>query len=209
VRISIVTLALFLAAGAAGAEEEPVIQEKPLQFIERAPMLTVSGTFTEAFDAEMLAQLSSGFTTTVVLRMYLYKRGSEIVLWKSGATWRVVYDLWGEVYLIKAEDQSGERSFTAKTRADALIRVTTMADLPVAPLAVVDPGVDYFIGVEVDVNPVSPELLGEVRRSMTRPSLGGASFFGGFVSIFLNTKIAEADRTLTFRSKAFYRARPQ
>ncbi len=203
-----VALALLLAAGAATAQEEPTIPEKQLRFTAREPMLTVSGTFTEAFDPEMLEQLSSGFTTTVVLRMYVYRRGSDVAIWSSAATWRVVYDLWAEVYLVKAQDYAGERTYTAKTRADALMRVTTMANTPVAPLAVIEPGVDYFVGADVEVNPVSPELLAEVRRWMTRPSLGGASFFGGFVSFFLNPKIAEADRRLQFRSTPFYRAKP-
>lgn len=205
-------LALAVAAAlvprAARADDEPDVPERPVRFTARDKMLTASGTFTDVFDPELLQQLSSGFTTTVVLRIYLYKRGSDIAIWISPATWRVVYDLWAETYLIKAQDAAGERSFTAKTRADALVRVTTMANTPVAPMALIEPGVDYFVGVDVEVNPVAPEVLTEVRRWMTRPSLGGASFFGGFVSIFLNPKIAEADRTLRFRSKAFYLPKP-
>ena len=82
-----------------------------------------------------------------------------------------------------------------------------IAPPPLPPLAVLVPEVEYFVGVEIEVNPVSPELLAQVRRWLVRPALGGASFFGGFVSIFLNPKVAEADRTLSFRSQVFYRVK--
>jgi hypothetical protein len=130
-----------------------------------------------------------------------------VALWWSAATWRVVYDLWGETYLIQIRDYNGERNYSEKKRAEALRLVTTMNELPVAPLAVLVPEVEYFVGVEIEVNPVSPELLAQVRRWLVRPALGGASFFGGFVSIFLNPKVAEADRTLSFRSQVFYRVK--
>ena len=203
----ILPLAVLVVASAARAQEGEEIPEKRLAFVERNPMLTMSGPFTEAFDPELLDQLTSGFATTVVLRAYVYKRGSDVALWWSAATWRVVYDLWAETYLIQIRDYNGERNYTEKKKAEALRLATTMNELPVAPLAVLVPEVEYFVGVEIEINPVSPELLAQVRRWLVRPALGGASFFGGFVSIFLNPKVAEADRTLRFRSQVFYRVK--
>jgi hypothetical protein len=36
---------------------------------------------------------------------------------------------------------------------------------------------------------------------------GGSSFFGSFVSVFVNPKIPVSDRTLKLRSQAFYRTK--
>jgi hypothetical protein len=52
----------------------------------------------------------------------------------------------------------------------------------------------------------------EVRRWLSQGTGGGLDrggvFFGSFVSVFVNTKIADADRVLRIRSQPFYRAAP-
>jgi hypothetical protein len=88
--------------------------------------------------------------------------------------------------------------------------VTAVIDFPVAALDDVPVGPHCFVGLIVEVNPVSEELLAEVRRWIARPRgsqdvAGSSSFFGSFVSIFANPRIAEADRTLRFRSQLVYR----
>jgi hypothetical protein len=60
---------------------------------------------------------------------------------------------------------------------------------------------------------VSAELLAEMRRWLSRPaSQSGidisSSFFGSFVSIFVNPRFPEAERVLRVRSQPFVRGRP-
>jgi hypothetical protein len=170
----------------------------------------VSGTFTDVFDRQLLDDLSNGFATVVVLRAYVYQKGRELPVAFAAATFRVVYDLWDEHYEIRITDAGGDRNLVRKTRADALKEVTTLVDLPLARLDQVPIPVHHFVGVIVEVNPVSAELLAEVRRWISRPRgsqdvAASSSFFGSFVSIFVNPRIAEADRTLKFRSQYFYR----
>ena len=66
--------------------------------------------------------------------------------------------------------------------------------------------------MRIDLNPVSPETLTEVRRWLSQGTGGGLDrggvFFGSFVSVFVNPKIAEADRVLRIRSQPFFRPKP-
>jgi hypothetical protein len=62
-----------------------------------------------------------------------------------------------------------------------------------------------------DLNPLSPELMGEVRRwlrqpagAQPRPGAGrGDSFFGTFVTVFVNPQIEDSERQLRFLSQPF------
>ena len=84
---------------------------------------------------------------------------------------------------------------------------------PLIPAKVVPTGVRHFVAVLVEVNPISPELLAQARRWLSRPGSerlsGGETFLGSFVSIFVNTKVSEAERIIKFRSQPFYRQAPK
>jgi hypothetical protein len=196
-----------LLATSAHAQRGPEI--RVLRFAERAGQLVMGGTFTDAFDRDLLEQLSSGFAQTVELRAYVYRAGEDTPVWFATAVYRAVYAHWDEVYAVRLRDPAGERNLQLATRADALKALTTLDDFPVAPLHAIEIGKHHFVGVVVEVNPVAPELLAEVRRWLARPrgaQVGGdASFFGSFVSVFVNPKLATSDRTLRFRSQDFYR----
>jgi hypothetical protein len=205
-RAAPVILALLVATGAA-AQETPEVRR--LRFAEKGGDLVMSGTFTDLFDRDLLEQLSSGFAQTVVVRAYLYLVGHDAPVWFATATYRAVYDHWDEIYVVRLRDPAGERNLRLATRAEALKALTTFEDFPAVPLHAVKIGDHHFIGIVVELNPVAPELLAEVRRWLVRPRAGqvagDASFFGSFVSIFVNPRLTSADRTLRFRSQDFYR----
>jgi hypothetical protein len=199
-------LLVLLLASAAAAQEAPV---RTMRFAEKGGDLVVSGTFTDVFDRDLLEQLSSGFAQTVVVRAYVYRSGTTEQVWFAAATYRVVYAHWDEVFLVRLRDPRGETNLRLPSRAEALKAVTAFDEFPAAPLHAVPIGKNHFVGVVVEVNPVASELLAEVRRWLSRPRAGqvagDASFFGSFVSVFVNPKLATADRTLRFRSQDFYR----
>jgi hypothetical protein len=202
----LVLLALLYVTPAAAQERVDI---RVLRFAERGESLVVSGTFTDAFDRELLEQLSSGFAQTVAVHLWVYPSGSDAAIWYAAATYRAVYAVWDEVYLVRLRDPKGERNLRFASRAEALKALTTLDEFPVAPLSAIPVGPRHFVGVLVEVNPVGAELLAEVRRWLARPrgaQVGGdASFFGSFVSVFVNPKVASADRVLRFRSQDFYR----
>ena len=210
---ALLLLAVTGPAHAADGDEDGDVTHRVFRFAEKGKNLVVSVSFTDVFDARLLADLDSGVATTVVLRAYVYPdAGDALPVAFSSATLRVVYDLWEEVYEVQIDDVRGRRRYVEASQAEALKRVTTLASFPVAPLVKLPIEARFFIGIVVEVNPVSQELLAEVRRWLARDAdkqrvAGESSFFGSFVSIFVNPKIPVADRTLKLRSQPFFRAK--
>ncbi len=202
-----------LAFAADDDDEKSDVTQRDFRFAEKGKSMTIWVAFTDVFDQRLLADLDSGVATTVVLRAYVYPDAKDALpVSFTSATLRVVYDIWEEVYEVQIDDARGRRKFVEASRAEALKRVTTLVWFPVAPLAKLPIGDYFFVGVVVEVNPVSEELLAEVRRWLARDAdkqrvAGESSFFGSFVSIFVNPKVAVADRTLKLRSQPFYRTK--
>ena len=217
--VALVVVALLGAApGRALADEDDEDEEarvthRAFRFAEKGKSMTITVAFTDVFDARLLADLDSGVATTVVLRGYVYPEAKDALpIAFTTATLRVVYDLWEEVYEVQIDDARGRRRYVEASQAEALKRVTQLVQFPVAPLARLPIGERFFVGIVVEVNPISQELLAEVRRWLAQDAdkqrvAGDSSFFGSFVSIFVNPKIPVADRTLKLRSQPFYRAR--
>jgi hypothetical protein len=211
----VVLLALLCASRPARAadDDDGDVTLRRFRFAEKGKSLVISIGFTDVFDERLLQDLDSGVATTVVLRAYVYPDARDALpVAYTTATLRVVYDLWEEVYEVQIEDARGRRKFVEASRAEALKRVTTLADFAVCPLAKLPIGDYFFVGIVVEVNPVSKELLAEVRRWLARDAdkqraAGESSFFGSFVSVFVNPKIPVSDRTLKLRSQAFYRTK--
>lgn len=210
----VLVAALVGAPRAAAAQEDGEVTSRRFRIAERGQSLTVSVGFADVIDTSILAEMDSGFATTLVVRAYVFPdRPGALPVSLALATLRVVYDLWAEQYLVQIEDGRGRLRFAERTLADAIRRVTTLDQFAVAPLSTVPIGGVHFVAVIVEVNPVSPELLAEVRRWLAREAdrpraSGDSSIFGTFVSVFVNPKIPVADRVLRLRSQRFYRTGP-
>jgi hypothetical protein len=205
VKRALLACALCLGALAARADE-PEVPTRPVRFVEKDGHVFISVAYPELFDGDLLDQLSSGFAQTLIVRLYVYPEGDDAALWFTSATFRALYAQWDEVYLVRIRDPSGEKNLTERARAAALVDLTTLRELPLCPTSVLEQGRGYFVGVIVEVNPVTHELVAEVRKWLTRPrggAVGTDSLFGSFVSIFANPKVPEADKTLRFRSPTF------
>ena len=117
---------------------------------------------------------------------------------------RVVYDLWDEVYRVHVSEPERERDQAAVL--DGVLRLCAEArDLPVVAAGSSTPSRPYFLAVVVDVNPVSAEIVDQMRRWMSRPTgstgIGPSdALFGSFVQLFVR-QIATSDKTLTFRTQ--------
>ncbi len=210
-RRSIVALAIVLVALPARADDDrPEVQK--MRFVERNERLHVTAQFAHLFDAAAYEALHSGFTSTVVVRMWIYPRNSTEPIAFMLLQRRVLYNVWDEVYELRFDDPGGRRTFKEKRKAEALKRLTTLEDVPVAKLADIPYQDVFLLAMEVELNPVSKETLAQVRRWLSQGTGGGldrgGAFFGSFVSVFVNPKIAEADRVLRIRSQPFFRPRP-
>jgi hypothetical protein len=156
-------------------------------------------------DAPLVQKLSSGLPMVVAMRAYLYREGEDVPVALAARVCRVVYDLWDEVYRIHLIEPERERDQAAVL--DGVLRLCTEArDLPIVRRGLLTPGQSYFLGVVVDVNHVSPEILEQMQRWMSRPTgstgIGPSdALFGGFVQLFVR-QMATSDKTLTFRTQS-------
>ena len=163
-------------------------------------------------DPALVKKLSSGLPMVIAMRAYVYPQGQDVPVALAPRVCRVVYDLWDEVYRVHVSEPERERDQAVVL--DGVLRLCTEArDLAVVrrgntadgrPLLA--EGQAYFLGVVVDVNPVSPQMVEQMRHWMSRPT--GAtgiaptdSLFGTFVQLFAH-QIATSDKTLTFRTQS-------
>lgn len=155
-------------------------------------------------EPSLVEKLSSGLPMVITMRAYLYREGEDSPVALAPRMCRVVYDLWDEVYRVHVIEPERERDQAAVL--DGVMRLCTEArDLPVVRRGLLGPAQSYFLGVVVDVNPVSPEIVDQMRRWMSRPTgstgIGPSdALFGSFVQLFVR-QIATSDRTLTFRTQ--------
>lgn len=198
------------AFAASDALADDKVELRRMSFAERGGNLTVTTAFTELFDAAAYERLDSGVASLIVVRVYVYKKGEEMPVSFVLANIRIAYELWDKIYEVRIEGPLGVRELRFNRRSDAFREITSLERFPLAPLSRVDIGPHYFLGMVIELNPISKELLAEVRKWLSqRPGRSrlnaGSSFFGSFVSIFVNPKLAEADRILKLRSQPFYR----
>jgi hypothetical protein len=209
---ALVTLLVVLVAAPASADDDPPLVQK-MRFVERGDVLTVSTTaLTKLFDSAAYDALDSGVAQTVVIRIWIYPQGSTNPVAFVLARRQVSYEPWDEIFYLNLEEPSGRKKLKEKRQADALKRLTAIEDMPVAKLAGLPYDQIFLLAMHVELNPVSKETLAEVRRWLSQGTGGGldrgGAFFGSFVSVFVNPKIAEADRVLRIRSQPFFRPRP-
>jgi hypothetical protein len=152
-----------------------------------------------------MKKLSSGLPTVIAMRAYVYREGEDAPVALAPRVCRVVYDLWDEVYRVHVSEPERERDQAAVL--DGVLRLCTDArDLPFVRRGLLAAKQAYFLGVVVDVNPVSPQMIEQMRRWMSRPTgstgIGPSdALFGSFVQLFVH-QIATSDKTLTFRTQS-------
>jgi len=204
-------IALLGAPRTARAEDED-IEVQRMRFIERGATLYVTGaSIAKLFDQAAYEALDSGFTSTLAVRMWIYPRNGTTPVAAVGLERQVLYNLWDEVYDLRFKEATGTRTHRDKRKSEAFKRLTRLDDVAIARLADVPYDQVYLLAIEVQLNPVSTETLTQVRRWLSQGTGGGldrgGAFFGSFVSVFVNPKIAEADRVIRIRSQPFYRPR--
>jgi hypothetical protein len=169
-------------------------------------ILKASFSFKDVIDKGLADKLGSGLPTVIAMRAYVLREGEPNPVALAVRTCRVVYDLWDEVYRLKISVTGGERDTAALNVEGVLRQCAEARDLAVADKSLLAPGKPHFLGVIVEVNPVSPQMLEQMRKWVSRPAgstgIGpGDALFGSFVGLFVR-QIGTADRTLRFRTQS-------
>jgi hypothetical protein len=207
---------LAIASAAYAEDDKPEIQ--PMKFNESGDYLTFS-TIRERghgigsiFDFKSYDALGSGTASTLVIHIQIVPEGSDTPIAQQLLQRSSLYDVWDEQYVIQLEQRGTRKQVIVKTPAEALTRLTTLQDVPVARLDALPYDKHFVLRMVVELNPRSKEELAAMRRWLSQGTGGGidrgGALFGSFVSIFYNPKIAEADRVLRIQSNPFFRVRP-
>lgn len=198
----------------AAADDPPKQEELPRRQANFAwekqekggPLLRASFSFRDVVDRGIAEKLASGLPTVIAMRAYVLREGEANPVALAVRACRVVYDLWDEVYRLKISGPGGERDTAALNLEGVLRQCAEARDLAVADRSLLASGKPHFLGVIVEVNPVSPQMLEQMRKWVSRPAgstgIGpGDALFGSFVGLFVR-QIGTADRTLRFRSQS-------
>lgn len=210
-RAAVVVALLVVLAVAVHADERPILRE--MRFAERGTTLYVTTDVTGVFDKAAYDRLEDGLSSTVVIRLWVYPAGGKRPVAFQLLHREVVYDLWGEIYEVALTGPAGRRLYRVKYKAEALKLVTGLDQVAIADVADIPYDKNFELAIIAELNPVSAETMAEVRRWLSDGTGGGldrgGSFFGSFVSVFVNLKVPDADRVLRLKSQPFYRKRPR
>jgi sugar/nucleoside kinase (ribokinase family) len=122
----------------------------------------------------------------------------------------IVYDIWDERFRLRITRGTGpDVHVEARTADEAVARAAAFWKVPIIDAARLRPGAAYVLTFRGDLNPISEELMADVRRWLAQPVRGqrrlgaGDTFFGSFVSIFVNPRIEDSERQVRFVSQRF------
>ncbi len=210
--LAIAAVLAVTAAPALADDDDDAPDVQHMRFAERGDDLVVTASLTRIFDSSAYENLDTGFASTVVIRMWVYRAGSGEPISFQLLQRRCVFDLWDEVYDVRLDGPGGRVTKKVKFRADALKLLASLDQVPIARLADIPYEEHHVLAIEAELNPVSQQTLAEVRRWLTQGTGGGldrgGSFFGSFVSVFVNPKVEAADRVIRMQSQPFFRPKP-
>ena len=206
---ALLALLLALASGTARAAAPPE-RKIGLAFREHAVLLSVG--LQDLFSPAARERLTSGFATRVLIRVQLLRGEDPEPLAVAFQRVEIVYDIWDEKFRVRTTRGPGtDRAFDVTTVDQALWAATALVQFPVELPQPLQRGERYTLAVRGDLNPLSPELMGEVRQWLRQPagtqrrpgSGGGDSFFGNFVTVFMNPQIEDSEHQVRFVSQPF------
>jgi hypothetical protein len=197
----------LLSAPAHADESAQPVPERKAGFAIAENTLRVSLSYRDVLTPELTQKLTSGLPLVVASRTYLLREGEAAPLALSVRTCRVTYDLWDEVYRIKVSSSSGERDLAVLNVEGVARQCLEFKDAALFSTTALTGKGPFFLGMIVQVNPVSSSMQKELRAWIARPAgvtgiSPGDALFGSFVSLFTQ-RIAEgvAERTLRFRTQ--------
>jgi hypothetical protein len=158
-------------------------------------------------------RLKSGFASSVLIRVELFREGGKQPVAQESRLTYIVYDIWDERFRVRPQEAGGAPEVEVSGLREAVERATVLLRFRVTELGRLEPGAVYRLRFRADLNPLSQELMQDVRKWLVRPpgqGRGGTgdSAFGSLVSFFVNPRIEESERQLSFVSQAFI-ARPR
>jgi hypothetical protein len=202
--LSGLSIALLCFVGVALAEDLVRKRNMGIVWEDGTPHLYFSAR--DLINADVEKKLDSGLPQRIAVQHFVYGPRPEEPLVAAGHSCKIVYDLWQALYRVDHEILGGATtSMALRTRAEVLERCLVMRDVPLGE------GRDYravshfYVASLIQLNPLSTSTVARIRRWLARPrtdyNVETKSFFGSFVSLFVNDRIGAAERVLRLRSQ--------
>jgi hypothetical protein len=175
-----------------------------------ADKVVISVGLQDLFGPRDVERLLSGFSTRVLIRVALVRDGGDEPIAQAMRLAEIVYDLWDEKLRVRfstGKPGAAETLVVATPKA-AVDLATSLVGFPVVESGRLEAGASYHVSLRADLNPISEELVSNLRRWLSHPSGrgrsgSGDSFFGSFVSVFVNPRIDDSERLLQLVSQSF------
>ena len=201
------SLLALLGAGQALAAPSAV---RTTGVARKADKLVVSVGLQDLFGPRDVERLLSGFSTRVLIRVALLPDGNDQPIAQAMRLAEIVYDLWDEKLRVRVSTGKpgvAETQVVATPKA-AVDLATSLVAFPLIEIGNLEPGGSYHLSLRADLNPISDELVSNLRRWLSHPSGrgrsgSGDSFFGSFVSVFVNPRVDDSERLLQVVSQSF------
>jgi hypothetical protein len=201
--------ALVAVAVSAASAAEVRAEERPVRQVgvhRRDGWLGISVSLRDLFGPRERERLRSGFVMRILLHAELWREGDKAPLTRQDRSTEIIYDLWDERFRVKVVESRGPLAAEVATADAAIELATTLLNFPVAELTRLNPRFRYRVRLRADLNPLTEDLVADVRRWLVRtPGQGrtgtGDSVFGSFVNIFVNPRIEESERQIALWSQ--------
>ena len=202
-------LVLLLTLGIASVcLAEASVQGRRMGLHAEPSALTITYSAADLMHGDAAGKLDSGLPQRIVVQHYSYASGRSEAIAAGGHSCKVVFDLWQGVYRVEYERfGAAPVALALRTRGEVIERCLVMRDFPLGSSA------DYagvrrvYVGSLIELNPLSTTTVARIRRWLSRPrgeyNVETKSFFGSFVSLFVNDRIGTAERVLRLRSQDF------
>jgi len=151
-------------------------------------------------------KLDSGLPQRIVVQHFVYASGRNEALAAGGHSCKIVYDLWQALYRVEYEQLGlSPNALAFRTRAEVMERCLVMRSFALGGPAELENKKSVYVGSLIELNPLSTSTVARIRRWLSRPrgeyNVETKSFFGSFVSLFVNDRIGTAERVLRLRSQ--------
>lgn len=185
---------------------EAVVQLRRMGVHVPAGGLTITYSAADLMHRDAARKLDSGLPQRVTVQHFVYPAGRTDPLAAGGHSCKVVYDLWQAVYRVEYERLgSAPVALAYRTRAEVIERCLVMRDFPIGTREDYKGVRRVYVGSLIELNPLSTTTVARIRRWLSRPrgeyNVETKSFFGSFVSLFVNDRIGTAERVLRLKSQ--------
>ncbi|MFM2420139.1 MAG: hypothetical protein RL385_4862 [Pseudomonadota bacterium] len=197
---------LLVLSCAFAVRAEDGTSRRTMGLVQQAGTLYTYFSARDLVGPEALARFDSGLPQRIVVQHFVYTEGGTEPIAVAGQSCRIVFDLWQTVYRVEREVFGGVQSVDSyRTRAEVLERCLVFRKFPLGDVGHAGKG-KVYVATLLELNPLSSATLARIRRWLARPrgdyNTETKSFFGSFVSLFVNDRIGSAERVLRLRSQS-------